>query len=159
MSLTVASTFARGGRHPNVVRPAALSAFGTATIPHHRQQQTRTYRFGRLSSYLEPYFRPDAYTRHQSNGYKYCDNLYRRRSCDKHTLAEDAKSTLKRAVSNYWCPDRRGSQGAGRYLNTNASPRRTPDNPEGIRPGHNIEDVERAPLEHLLFGGKMDQRA
>ncbi|KAG7287267.1 hypothetical protein NEMBOFW57_006774 [Staphylotrichum longicolle] len=159
MSLTVASTFARGGRHPKALPPVALGGFGTATIPHHCRQQTRTYRFGCLSSYLEPYFRPDAYARHQSNGYKYCANLYRWRSCDKHTLAEDAKSTLKRAVTNYWSSDRRGSQGAGRYLNTHASPRRTPDNPEGIRPGQNIEDVERAPLEHLLFGGKMEQRA
>ncbi|KAK3352211.1 hypothetical protein B0T25DRAFT_179801 [Lasiosphaeria hispida] len=29
---------------------------------------------------------------------------------------------------------------------------KTPENPEGVRPGQNIEDVERAPLEGLLFG-------
>ncbi|KAK0715315.1 hypothetical protein B0H67DRAFT_489192 [Lasiosphaeris hirsuta] len=38
-------------------------------------------------------------------------------------------------------------------LNPESNPlRKTPENPEGIRPGRNIEDVERAPLEGLLFG-------
>jgi hypothetical protein len=112
-----------------------------------------------LSSYLQPYIRPDVYTRYPCQGYKYCQNLYRRRSWDKHALAEDAKSTLKRVVSNYWSSHRRGLQGAGRFLNTHAASRKTPDNPDGVRPGHNIEDVERAPLEHLLFGDNECQRA
>jgi hypothetical protein len=112
-----------------------------------------------LSSYLQPYIRPDIYTRHPCQGYKYCENLYRRRSWDKHALAEDAKSTLKRVVNNYLSSHRRGIQGAGRFLNTHAASTKTPDNPEGVRPGHNIEDVERAPLEHLLFGDKKGQRA
>ncbi|KAK4150088.1 hypothetical protein C8A00DRAFT_37321 [Chaetomidium leptoderma] len=147
MSLSAASTFARRGRHSNPIPPTALSSLGSGAVPYLRRQQTRSYRFGRLSSYLEPSFR------HQFNGYKYCENLYRRRSWDKHSLTEDAKSTLKRAVSNYWSP--RGCHGAaGRYLNTDASPQKTPDNPDGVRPGQTIEDVERAPLEHLLFGDK-----
>jgi hypothetical protein len=104
--------------------------------------------------------RPDLYTRHKLAGYnKYCENLYRRRSSDKHSLAEDAKSTLKRVVNNYWFLHRSANQAAGRCLNTDASQRRTPENPDGVRPGQNIEDVERAPLEHLLFGDKKAQRA
>lgn len=161
MSLTVAAAFARRGRPSKTLPPVALTSLGAATaaVPYHHHQQTRSYRFGRLSSYLEPYFHPEAYTRHRSSGYKYCEHLYQRRSGSKHTLTEDAKSALKRVVNNYWCPNHSGRQGAGRYLNTHASPRRTPDNPEGIRPGQNIEDAERAPLEHLLFGGKLRPRA
>ena len=159
MSLSAASTFARRGRHPKVLAPVALNAFASGPISHHRGQQARSYRFGRLSSYLDPYFRHDAYTRRQPNGYnKYCENLYRRPSHDKHTLTEDVKSTLKRVVDNYWSPDRRTGQAAGRYVDMDASPRQTPENPDGIRPGQNIEDAERTPLEHLLFGGQSCQR-
>jgi hypothetical protein len=149
MSLTVASTFARRGRASKAIHPGTLSSFGSGVV-----QQTRGYKFGRLASYLEPYMRPDVYTRHYSHGHKYCENLYRRRSWDKHSLAEDAKATLKRAVHNY-----RARHGAGRFLNTDAAPRKTPDNPDGVRPGQNIEDLERAPLEHLLFGDKKGQPA
>ena len=160
MSLSAASTFARRGRHSKFLAPVALSAFANGPTPRHRGQQTRSYRFGRLSSYLDPYFRHDAYTRHQPHGYnKYCENLYQRSSYDKHTLAEDVKSSLKRVVDNYWSPDRRTGQGAGRYVDMDASPRQTPENPEGIRPGQNIEDAERSPLEHFLFGDQPCQRA
>ncbi|KAK3294223.1 uncharacterized protein B0H64DRAFT_400152 [Chaetomium fimeti] len=159
MSLSVASTFARRGRHTNPIHPAALGSLMSSATPLHHRQQTRGYKFGRLSSYLESYIRPDVYTRHYSHAQKYCENLYRRRALAKHALEEDAKSALKRAVHNYWSPDRRGRHGAGRCLNTDAAPRKTPDNPNGVRPGQNIEDVERAPLEHLLFGDKQSQPA
>jgi hypothetical protein len=160
MSLTVASTFARRGRHAAAIHPGALASVGSGIVPRHPGHQTRNYRFGRFSSYLEPYMRPDLYTRHKLAGYnKYCEHLYRRRSSDKHSLAEDAKSALKRVVDNYWSPHHRAGQATGRCLNTDASPRRTPENPDGVRPGQNIEDVERAPLEHLLFGDKKAQRA
>ena len=157
MSLSVASSFARRGRHTKTIHPAALGSLNSVA-PHHRQQ-TRGYKFGRLTSYLESYIRPDIYTRHHSHAQKYCENLYRRRALANHALAEDAKATLKRALHNYWSLDRRARHGAGRYLNTDAAPRQTPDNPNGVRPGQNIEDVERAPLEHLLFGDKPSQPA
>ncbi|KAH6855982.1 hypothetical protein B0I37DRAFT_66172 [Chaetomium sp. MPI-CAGE-AT-0009] len=152
MSLSVASTFARRGRHTNPVHPAALGSLMSSAGPYHHRQQTRGYKFGRLSSYLESYIAPDIYTRHYSHAQKYCENLYRRRALAKHALAEDAKATLKRAVHHYWSSDQRGRHSTGRCLNTDAAPRKTPDNPNGVRPGQNIEDVERAPLEHLLFG-------
>ncbi|EAQ87493.1 hypothetical protein CHGG_04112 [Chaetomium globosum CBS 148.51] len=155
MSLSVASTFARRGRPTKTIHPAALGSLSTAA-PHHCQQ-TRGYKFGRLASYLESYIRPDIYTRHHSNAQKYCENLYRRRALAKHALAEDAKTTLKRALHTYWALDRRARHATGRCLNTDAAPRQTPDNPNGVRPGQNIEDAERAPLEHLLFGDRQGQ--
>ncbi|KAH6634779.1 hypothetical protein B0J18DRAFT_360432 [Chaetomium sp. MPI-SDFR-AT-0129] len=147
MSLTVASNFARRGRGSKPINPALLSSAGTGAIPQHSCQQIRTYKFGRLSSYFEPY----VYARHHSRGYKYCENLY------KTSLAESAKNAVKKVAGNYWSSGRQPSQAAGRFINTDASPKKTPDNPTGIRPGRNIEDVERAPLEHLLFGNKQFQ--
>ncbi|KAK4144494.1 uncharacterized protein C8A04DRAFT_11375 [Dichotomopilus funicola] len=147
MSLTVASNFARRGRGSKPINPALLSSAGTGAIPQHSCQQIRTYKFGRLSSYFEPY----VYARHHSRGYKYCENLY------KTSLAEGAKNVVKKVAGNYWSSGRQPSQAAGRFINTDASPKKTPDNPTGIRPGRNIEDVERAPLEHLLFGNKQFQ--
>lgn len=153
MSLTVASNFARRGRGSKPINPALLSSAGTGATPQHSWQQTRTYKFGRLSSYLEPC----VYARHHSRGYKYCENLYRQHGWDKTSLAEGAKAAVKKVAGNYWSSSRQPSQAVGRFINTDASPKKTPDNPTGIRPGRNIEDVERAPLEHLLFGNKQFQ--
>ncbi|KAL2193399.1 hypothetical protein P885DRAFT_81269 [Corynascus similis CBS 632.67] len=156
MSLSITSTVARRGRHLNINRFAALGSLGSGSAPQNHRQQTRGCKFNRLPSHLEPYIRSDVYTRHYSHGYKYCENLYRRRTWDKNSLAEDAKSTLKRVIHN-WLPERRGRFAAGRCLNTDAASRKTPDNPNGVRPGQNIEDAERAPLEHLLFGDEKGQ--
>ncbi|KAK4248344.1 hypothetical protein C7999DRAFT_40484 [Corynascus novoguineensis] len=156
MSLSITSTVARRGRHLNINRFAALGSLGSGSVPQNHRQQTRGSKFNRLPSHLEPYIRSDVYTRHYSHGYKYCENLYRRRTWDKNSLAEDAKSTLKRVIHN-WFPERRGRLAAGRCLNTDAASRKTPDNPNGVRPGQNIEDAERAPLEHLLFGDEKGQ--
>ncbi|AEO60802.1 hypothetical protein MYCTH_2310410 [Thermothelomyces thermophilus ATCC 42464] len=151
MSLSIASTVARRGRQPKSIRPVALGSLGSATVSHGNRQQTRGYKFGRLSSYLEPYIR------HHSHRYR--EDFYRRRAWDNQSLAEYAKSTIQRVVHNYWSPECRGRFGAGRYLNTDAAPKKTPDNPTGVRPGQNIEDAERGPLEHLLFGDAKSQSA
>ena len=156
MSLTAAATFARRARHSRAAPHGSLSvsSSGSSAVAHHRWQQTRGLRFGRLwSSSLNAEYHRDVYRRHRELRYKYTENINRRLPWDKHSFAEDAKSLLKRALNDYWHPDRRGAHGYERYLNTHASSK-TPDNPEGVRPGRNIEDAERAPLEHLLFSGK-----
>ncbi|KAL2164990.1 hypothetical protein VTH06DRAFT_286 [Thermothelomyces fergusii] len=149
MSLSLASTVARRGRHPKALRPVALDSPGSASAAYGNRQQTRGYKFGRLSSYLEYYIR------HPSHRCR--DDSSRRRFWDKHSLAEDAKSTLQRVVYNYWSPGRGDRFGGWRCLNTDAGPGRTPDNPTGVRPGQNIEDAERGPLEHFLFGDAKSQ--
>lgn len=154
MPLTAASTLARRARHSRAVPSGSPGPLGAALVARHHQQQSRGFRFGRLwCSYLDQNFHRDLYRRHRSARYKYAETLNRRLSWEKPTLAEDAKSTLKRMVYNYWHPAHKTGQAGGRYMNTDASPR-TPDNPDGVRPGQNIEDAERAPLEHLLFGSK-----
>ncbi|GAB1319692.1 Serine-threonine rich protein [Madurella fahalii] len=154
MSLTSASTLVRRARHSGAAPSGSLASLGGALVARrHHRQQLRGFRFGRLwSSYLEQDFHRDA-CRHRSLRYKYAETLSRRLSWEKPSVAENAKSALKQIAYNYWSPGRRGIQAGERYMNTDASPK-TPDNPEGIRPGQNIEDAERAPLEHLLFGNK-----
>lgn len=149
MSLSIASTVARRGSHPKSIRPVAPDSLGSAAVSYGHWQQFRGYKFGRRPSNVEPY------VRHYSNRHR--EDIYRRHSWDAQSLAEDAKAALQRVVHNYWSPERRGLFGAGRYLNTDAASRKTPDNPTGVRPGRNIEDAERSPLEHLLFGNSKSQ--
>ncbi|KAK3897963.1 hypothetical protein C8A05DRAFT_19374 [Staphylotrichum tortipilum] len=148
MPLTVASSFARRGRGSQSLAPTALAVFNSGTALH-RHHQARGYRFGRLSSYLDPYFHPVTYTRHQPSGRKYCDNLYHHQ-WSKHTLSENAKTILRQVLHDPWVPHPKANQGSERCVKAHT----TPDNPQGVRPGQNIEDAERAPLEHLLFGSR-----
>ncbi|KAK4134614.1 hypothetical protein BT67DRAFT_441777 [Trichocladium antarcticum] len=136
MSLAAASTLTRRARQ------SKAGSLGRTVAVHNRQ--IRGFRFGRLwSAYLDPGFRQDP-CRHRTLRYKYTDSPNRRSSWDKHSLADD----VKQVVNSYWH--------SGPKTNGERFPK-TPDNPEGVRPGQNIEDVERAPLEHLL-GGKKSRR-
>ncbi|KAL2267325.1 hypothetical protein VTJ83DRAFT_4602 [Remersonia thermophila] len=157
MPSSLASTSAGRCRTARAAHPAVLASLLTSSPCSYPSLQIRGYRFGRLSSYFIHYISPDVYTRGKSPGYnKYCQNLYR--SCDPHALAKhvanDVKRVVNNVVNNYLYLDPGASQHASRSRNTSSPPRRTPDNPEGIRPGQNIEDVERAPWEHFLFGDK-----
>ncbi|KAL1843200.1 hypothetical protein VTJ49DRAFT_2751 [Mycothermus thermophilus] len=159
MSSSLASAFARRGRGSKAAHPAALASLLTTSTGSHGPLQTRGYGFGRLSSYFIHYISSDVYTRGKPPAYnKYCENLYRRGPCDPHSLAKDVANDVKRVVNNvvnnYLHPHPEASQRPGRDRSTDGSPRRTPDNPQGLRPGQNIEDAERAPLEHFLFGDK-----
>jgi len=67
------------------------------------------------------------------------------------TSVKDVGSTIRHIADDYW-------QSHGKHLRPGRNCRtpnnaKTPDNPEGARPGQNIEDVERGLLEGLLFGG------
>ncbi|KAK4239019.1 hypothetical protein C8A03DRAFT_32942 [Achaetomium macrosporum] len=86
----------------------------------------------------------DIYRQGQKLAYKYCENLNWRPSWNKH---------------NYWPNKHKDGRTPEPDTTTHASPRRTPNNPDGVRPGQNIEDTERAPLEHLIFGDKEGPQA
>ncbi|KAK1780246.1 hypothetical protein QBC45DRAFT_409485 [Copromyces sp. CBS 386.78] len=150
MSLTSAST--------PTYRAGWSLASGAAVVRHHRHQhqQTRGFRFGRTwSSYLDPEYAQDVCERHRKIRYKYFQTLNRRLSWEQHPLAEDAKSTIKRMSKDYWYSVEQ-ENAARRQLDEEIAAS-TIDNPTGIRPGQNIEDVERAPLEDLLFGAAKEQ--
>ncbi|KAL2019865.1 hypothetical protein VTK56DRAFT_9127 [Thermocarpiscus australiensis] len=158
MSLTAASTLPRRARLSRAASSGAFGSLGRASVAYQRRHQTRGFRFGRLWwSYFDSELHRDVCRRHRGLRYnQYAEFLSRRLSGEKHTLSEDAKSALKRVVNNYWHSDRPASWAAGRYINTHAAPR-SQDNSDSVRPGQNIEDAERAPLEHLLFGKESQQ--
>lgn len=154
MSLTSASTPTyRAGW-----AKASSLASGAAVVrhQHHQHQQTRGFRFGRTwSSYLDPEYTQDVCQRQRKIRYKYFQTLNRRLSWEQHPLADDAKSTIKRMSKDYWYPVEQ-ENAARRHLDQEIAAN-TINNPTGIRPGQNIEDVERAPLEDLLFGAAKEQ--
>ncbi|KAL2121300.1 hypothetical protein VTJ04DRAFT_5327 [Mycothermus thermophilus] len=160
MSSTVTSVLARRGRVTKAVHPASLTSLPPPVSCDHRWLQARGFRFGRLSSYFIHYISPDVYSRGKPSGYnKYCENLYRHHFSHPHSFTEEAKATLDRLYKSYWSTSPGGSQDPEKRPNREASPQRTPDNPTGVRPGQNIEDAERAPLEHFLFGDQKDGSA
>ncbi|KAL2130578.1 hypothetical protein VTI74DRAFT_6223 [Chaetomium olivicolor] len=170
MPLTTASALARRARSARALQPGALS-LESGAFTRYYQQQTRTFRFGRLWSTCF-----DPCRRHGASTHKCAEELIRRLSWQKHNVAEDTKERLKRMARTYWSsgeePWNYWSKGHGwnycypgsmsrefeGHDGKSFSPKKTPDNPDGVRPGQNIEDAERAPLEHLLFGDKKAQR-
>jgi len=115
-----------------------------------RYQQARAFRFGRPWIYYPEVEsrHGDVYRRGRCFRYKYME-INRGTDGSKHLLGEDARGVFMRIVRDYLHDD--GKNHKSKDSNTGSS-FRTPDNPEGVRPGQNIEDAERAPLENLLFG-------
>lgn len=121
-------------------------------------QQTRDFRFGSWFSHLDSEVQEEVRRRQQAFKHKYADQLNRRLAWDKHPLADDARHAVKRMMASYWLSH--DSRPYGRSGNdAEANKQRTPDNKDGVRPGQNIEDVERGAMEHLIFGKDEDEVA
>lgn len=135
-------------------RQSAVRILGAsnAVLIRHRQQQTRGFRFGMWSSYLDPDYNREIRRRHRMLKHKCADTLNRRMSWEKHPMAEDARVALKRMVNHYWTS--RDARPGGRFVNVEGFKSYTPENKAGVRPGQNIEDVERGAMEHLFFRSK-----
>ncbi|KAK3399952.1 hypothetical protein B0T20DRAFT_350597 [Sordaria brevicollis] len=133
----------------------ASSLASGAAVVRHQHQQTRGFRFGRPGSSYFDADTQDVCQRQRRIRYKYFQTLNRRLSWEQHPLAEDTKTTLKRMSKDYWYPVEQHNS-ARRHADEEIAAN-TINNPTGIRPGQNIEDVERAPLEDLLFGDAKGQ--
>ncbi|KAK0620564.1 hypothetical protein B0T14DRAFT_521718 [Immersiella caudata] len=134
------------------LHPSSLRSIGISGDALRRQHQIRGFRFGRgWGSYFESEPQhDDIYRRYRSFRYKYTEALSRRH--DGQSFAEDAKSALRRIVDEHQHARGGKPRWVGKCRSWKAES--TPNNPEGVRPGQNIEDVERAPIEHLLFGDR-----
>ncbi|KAK0636804.1 hypothetical protein B0T17DRAFT_485406 [Bombardia bombarda] len=140
MSLTAASQFTHRARYARSASLGALRPYA-AVVVRHRDQHIRGFRFGRIwSSYLDPEIQSDISRRHRHIRHKYADSLNRRLSWEKHPLAEDPRSTLKRMVNDYWNPDGRDTRHGGKYVDVDALSK-TRDNTE-----------ETSAVEDLVFG-------
>ncbi|KAK4170036.1 hypothetical protein QBC43DRAFT_198544 [Cladorrhinum sp. PSN259] len=133
MSLTAASTLYHRAQ---CVRAASVTG-----------QQTRSYWFDRDPS---GYFR-NAYRRYPSLRPRCVETIKQGLSWNKESAPEENKSYLKSVSFSYWRTSPRDCSAGERWASADST-FRTPDNPTGVRPGQNIEDAERAPLEDLLFG-------
>ncbi|EGS21852.1 uncharacterized protein CTHT_0037230 [Thermochaetoides thermophila DSM 1495] len=154
MSLTGTLSLARARCFRAVCYYRSPGSLAFRTSAHHLRQPSRGFRFGRLwSSYWDPDFYRDICSRYQGFQYNKFDNITRPSSWEKHDLNENTRVGVKQKVEGYWYPGVRVGQSSS-FQTSSHSDYQTPDNPEGVRPGQNIEDAERAPLEHLLFGNK-----
>ncbi|KAK4207900.1 hypothetical protein QBC37DRAFT_85839 [Rhypophila decipiens] len=161
MTLTTATqltTRAQGARRASLSAIGSSRAFAAAPAVCHSQHQVRAFRFGRLwTSYFDPEFSQNDCRRQRQFRYKYAEALSRRLSWDPNSVASgDAKPAHKRELRGYW-DAAIGDTEDGAKAPKMRFAQKTPDNPEGIRPGQNIEDAERAPLEDLLFGHHQEQ--
>ncbi|KAK4188108.1 hypothetical protein QBC35DRAFT_211242 [Podospora australis] len=146
MSLTASSTLAHRARCVQAASIALPGSVGSAVVAPYHHQQTRGFRFAKLwANYLDAEFHRDV-CRHKDLRQKYAETLNQKLSWDKSP-----------PTRRPWRTDYPKSRIGGRWASTDAT-NTTLDNPEGVRPGQNIEDVERAPLEQLLFGTKEQRR-
>ncbi|ETS82496.1 hypothetical protein PFICI_04372 [Pestalotiopsis fici W106-1] len=89
---------ASGGR---ILRPATTTL--QLQSPHHGQQ-TRAFRFGIWSSYLDPEVQKDIRRRQRKLKHKYAESLGRKLKWDQDHLAEDPRAILRRVVHRYMYP-------------------------------------------------------
>ncbi|TPX17561.1 uncharacterized protein E0L32_012124 [Thyridium curvatum] len=125
------------------LRTASLRILGptSAALIRHRQQ-VRGFRFGFCSTPRQDYdLHREMRRHHRAIRQKYAENLHRKLSWEQPTQAKEVKQAFKQWARHYG-----QLKEARRY--------RTPSNPTGVRPGSNIEDVERGAMEHLFFGDR-----
>ena len=116
-----------------------------------RHEQRRGFRlgWGWWISHIDPESRRDARRHQRLLRHKYAEAVNRKLSWEQHPQTEEAKRLFKHMVGQHW-RDTRSPGVCGKY--TYVRRVRTPENLRGVRPGQNIEDVERGPMERLLFG-------
>lgn len=81
--------------------------------------------------------------------HKYSEQLNRRLSWDKHPFSEDSRHVLRRMMKSYWLSSYPGGSAGDE---THHSRDVYADSKSGVRPGRNIEDVERGAIDHLIYG-------
>lgn len=154
--LTTASQF---GPRARSLRTSHATA--TATVTVHRVlgasgaltlqqcQQTRDFRFGSWFSHLDSEIQEKIRRHEQTFKQRYLGRC-RHPGLDSHPLADEARHAVKRMMASYWLSH--DARPCGGHEDAGAEKQRTPDNKDGVRPGQNIEDVERGAMEHLIFG-------
>ncbi|KAK0666778.1 hypothetical protein QBC41DRAFT_145972 [Cercophora samala] len=151
-SITAASTLtyrARFARGTPLVSPSSVGA-----VVNLHQQQTRNFRLGRTwVVHVDADHHRDICRRHHFTRHRYTQILHRHLSWDKSSFSRSSKPPSKCSPYDYWRTEQSPNASRNRWASSNI-PSKTLENPTGVRPGQNIEDAERAPLEHLLFGKK-----
>lgn len=157
--LTTASQFGPRARslranHAATAATAHRILGASAVVTLRQCQQARDFRFGSWFSHIDSEVQEEVKRHQRAFKQKYADQLSRRLNWDKHPLTDDARHAVKRMMASYWLSHE--ARPCGRHDNASAAKQRTADNKDGVRPGQNIEDVERGAMEHLMFGKGQD---
>lgn len=120
-----------------LANPAKASHYG----------QTRGFRFRAWSTYLDPEFQRQLRQHQRNVTYKYMESINRKISWDPSSRGEDSRILMKKMMAQCWI----------RHGHTHSKGSRGPSDKasgeEGVRPGQNIEDVERGAI-NALFSSK-----
>ncbi|KAF3767127.1 hypothetical protein M406DRAFT_350416 [Cryphonectria parasitica EP155] len=152
--LTTASQFTPRTRCLQTSHAANARIVGVAGSWH--RQQSRGFRFSMWSKYVDDDLQREIRRRQRILIHKYTEQVNRRLSWDKHPFAEDARHALKRMINTYWHPHC-ARPGPRSWNDAERHKQQTPENKDGVRPGQNIEDVERGAMDHLLFGQEKEE--
>ncbi|GJN80287.1 conserved serine-threonine rich protein [Purpureocillium lilacinum] len=132
-------------------RQAPFAAAGTCLVRSRRSQQPcRAFRFGPWSSRADCGAQRDARRRHQGMRYKYMESLNRNLSWENSPRPDDAEAAMKSILTRGLA---RRATLSGRYCDAD-SVKSWSDDLSGLRPGRNIEDVEREAIDHLFGSNK-----
>ncbi|KAI8150955.1 hypothetical protein K4K49_011394 [Colletotrichum sp. SAR 10_70] len=120
-----------------LTNPAKASHYG----------QTRGFRFRAWSTYLDPDFQRQLRQHQRNVTYKYMESINRKISWDPSSRGEDSRILMKKMMAQCWI----------RHGHTHSKGSRDPSDKAsaepGVRPGQNIEDVERGAI-NALFSSK-----
>src|SRR3569833_817162 len=133
-------------------RTSATRILGPVSSVVIRQRfQTRAFRlaWGWCSSHEDAENHREIRRRHRMLRHKYAESVRRKLSWEQHPEAAEASRTFRRIASPHWV-FKNGTRSDAYHVKIGKV--RTPDNPNGVRPGRNIEDVERGAMDHFLFG-------
>ncbi|XXG98313.1 target of SBF [Hypoxylon texense] len=97
------------GARPLQTRALVSSGFrpsASSLLKGGHRQQTRAFRFGMWSSYLDPEFQRELQHRHRMLKHKHAETLNRRLSWDQRPLHGHPKAIVKHMLRRYWHPAR-----------------------------------------------------
>ncbi|KAH6658925.1 hypothetical protein BKA67DRAFT_1465 [Truncatella angustata] len=112
-------------------------------------QQTRGFRFGIWSSYLDPETQRDLRRRHRMLKHKYAETIIRRLKWDHSPLSEDPRAILRRVVGRYCYP-------ADVHTSRGVSSDRSARWYGNIPSGDNADDGRAKASSNNTFGGQFD---
>lgn len=131
----------------------SLAMLRSAGLPRRSRQQTRSFRFGLWSSYLDPVFQKELQRRHRVIKHKYAEALNRKLSWDRRSPVYTSRWGLKGLMCSSWTG--KDSRPGGRWVNMDEL-RQMRENLEASI-SHGIEDVEQNALDQL-FGRQESQK-
>jgi hypothetical protein len=113
-------------------------------------QQSRSFRIGYWSSYLDPNFQKEIHRRHRVVKHKYIEAITRKLSWDRHFPIPPQKGAFKGFMCSAW--HARDPRPGGRWVDTDEVHTVRNKSAKGREKG--IEDVEESAVDKLLFNRK-----